>query len=63
MVRSDLTDIGADPAMLATPAIDRLARDIGDGFKLEITGTPAYVIDGQVHLGQIPPEIFDRVQP
>jgi protein-disulfide isomerase/uncharacterized membrane protein len=41
----------------------RLARDIGDGFKFEITGTPAYIIDGQVHLGQIPPEIFDRVQP
>jgi protein-disulfide isomerase len=41
----------------------RLARDIGDGYKLEITGTPAFVIDGQVHLGQIPPEIFDRFQP
>ena len=38
----------------------RLARDIGEGLKLEITGTPAYVIDGQVHLGQIPPDLIER---
>ena len=41
----------------------KLARDIGAGIKLEITGTPAYVIDGQVHLGQIPPAIIDRALP
>ena len=41
----------------------KLARDIGDGLKREITGTPAYVIDGQVHLGQIPPEVIDRGLP
>ena len=41
----------------------KLARDIGDGIKLEITGTPAYVIDRQVHLGQIPPAIINRALP
>lgn len=41
----------------------KLARDIGQGIKLEITGTPAYVINGQVHLGQIPPAIIDRALP
>lgn len=35
-----------------------LMRDIWDGLKLEITGTPAYVINGDVHLAQIPPEIL-----
>ncbi|MDJ0668631.1 MAG: vitamin K epoxide reductase family protein [Desulfobacterales bacterium] len=41
----------------------KLTRDIRDGIKREITGTPAYVIDGQVHLGQIPPDIIDRALP
>ena len=41
----------------------KLARDIGEGIKREVTGTPAYVIDGQVHLGQIPPDIIDRALP
>jgi uncharacterized membrane protein/protein-disulfide isomerase len=37
-----------------------LMRDILDGLKLEITGTPAYLINGDVHLAQIPPEILRR---
>ncbi len=41
----------------------KLARDIADGYKFEITGTPAFIIDGQVHLGQIPPALFDRALP
>jgi protein-disulfide isomerase/uncharacterized membrane protein len=36
----------------------KLKRDILKGLKLEITGTPAYVIDNKVYLGQIPPEIL-----
>ncbi len=34
----------------------KLITDIRDGMKLGITGTPAYVIDGQLYLGQIPPD-------
>jgi len=39
----------------------KLAKDIWAGMKLDITGTPAYVIDGKVYLAQIPPEIFRAV--
>jgi len=37
---------------------DRLQNDIISGLKLQITGTPAFVIDEKVYLGQIPPEII-----
>jgi uncharacterized membrane protein/protein-disulfide isomerase len=36
----------------------KLQGDIQAGIKLGITGTPAFVIDGQVYLGQIPAEIL-----
>lgn len=39
----------------------KLAKDIWAGMKLDITGTPAYVIDEEVHLAQIPPAIFRKV--
>jgi protein-disulfide isomerase len=35
-----------------------LQRDILSGLELQISGTPAYVIDKEVYLGQIPPEII-----
>lgn len=35
-----------------------LAEDIWSGIKLEITGTPAFVIDGKVYVALIPPEII-----
>ena len=35
-----------------------LAKDIWSGIKLEITGTPAFVIDGKVYVALIPPEII-----
>jgi protein-disulfide isomerase len=38
-----------------------LAKDIWDGMKLDITGTPAYIIDGNVYLAQIPPEILRKI--
>jgi protein-disulfide isomerase/uncharacterized membrane protein len=37
-----------------------LRRDIWQGNKLKITGTPAYVIDGMVYQGYIPPEIIKK---
>ena len=38
--------------------LQALMRDIRDGIKLEITGTPAYLINGEVHLAQIPPNVL-----
>ncbi len=39
----------------------KLQRDIWNGLKLKIDGTPAYVINHKVYLGQIPPEIIKNV--
>ena len=36
----------------------RVKHDIYTGNKLGITGTPAYVIEGKIYQGQIPPEII-----
>jgi len=38
----------------------KLQRDIWKGLKLKISGTPAYVIDNKVYMGQIPPEIIKK---
>jgi protein-disulfide isomerase len=41
----------------------KLQRDIWDGLKLYISGTPAFVINGKVYLAQIPPEVIkDAIQ-
>ena len=37
-----------------------LQHDIISGLKLNITGTPAYIIDGKVYLAKIPPEIIEN---
>jgi len=39
----------------------KVKHDIAIGMKLGINGTPGYVIDRKVYLGQIPPEILSRV--
>ena len=39
----------------------KVKHDIAIGMKLGISGTPGYVINGKVYLGQIPPEILSRV--
>ena len=39
----------------------RVKHDIYTGNKLGITGTPAYVIDGEIYQGQIPPEIIRKI--
>ncbi len=58
--------VGLDPRGLAGSLYDRnillrLNKDIRAGMKLEIAGTPGYVIDGKVYLAQIPPEILKKV--
>ena len=39
----------------------KVKHDIAIGMKLGINGTPGYVIDGKVYLGQIPPEILSSI--
>ena len=38
---------------------NRLQQDIISGLKLNINGTPAFIIDGKVYLAKIPPEIIE----
>jgi uncharacterized membrane protein/protein-disulfide isomerase len=38
-----------------------LLLDVRDGMRANMTGTPAYRIDGEVYLGQIPPGILEAV--
>jgi len=39
------------------PGLQRkLLIDIRDGLRLGVTGTPTYIIDGEVYVGNIPPE-------
>jgi protein-disulfide isomerase len=40
---------------------DKLKLDIWTGMKKRILGTPAYIIDGEVYVAQIPPEIIKKV--
>ncbi len=37
-----------------------LQRDIRQGMKLGITGTPSFVINGQVYAGSIPADILEQ---
>jgi uncharacterized membrane protein/protein-disulfide isomerase len=49
---------------LQAPAIRRrLMLDIAAGIKHGITGTPAYVIDGRLYQGQIPPDVIAKALP
>ena len=39
----------------------RLAKDISEGLRLGISGTPAFVIDGKVYQGYIPADVLNKV--
>jgi protein-disulfide isomerase len=57
---------GLNPEGLSRAMVDPkiqylLRKDILDGLKLGVTGTPSFVIDGQVYQGQIPPQILKQV--
>jgi protein-disulfide isomerase len=57
---------GLDPVGLSRAVTDPkirllLKKDIIDGLKLGVAGTPSFVIGGQVYEGQIPPEILKQV--
>jgi uncharacterized membrane protein/protein-disulfide isomerase len=62
-VRKLAARLEMDPKTLAGSVNDRSARlrlqqDILSGLKLQISGTPAYVINENLYLAQIPPEII-----
>ena len=62
-VRELAAQLGMDPIALARsmndPAVRQLLQDdILSALKLQISGTPAYVINKNVYLAQIPPEII-----
>jgi predicted DsbA family dithiol-disulfide isomerase len=38
-----------------------LMNDIRDGLKLGVAGTPSYVINNEVYLGNIPPQIINSI--
>ena len=41
--------------------LHQLKVDIWQGMKLRMTGTPSFLIDGEVYQGEIPPEIIKKV--
>lgn len=54
---------GMDPRLLSAalqhkPYQQQLLRDIRDGMKLGIVGTPSYVVNGRVYEGSIPVEVL-----
>ena len=62
-VRKLAARLEMDPEAMVHSVNDRSARmllqqDILSGLKLQIIGTPTYVIDENVYLAQIPPEII-----
>ena len=59
-------ETGLDPQILSAamthePYRLHLLRDIREGMKLGIVGTPSYVIAGKVYEGVIPPEVLEPV--
>jgi protein-disulfide isomerase len=65
-VREIAEKAGLDPAELASSINSKairsiLWRDIHDGIKLELTGTPGFVINDKVYQGQLPAEIVKKL--
>jgi len=57
---------GLDSRKLALSRYDNIIRhvlwlDIRDGLKAGITGTPAYMINGKLYMGEIPADILKKV--
>jgi hypothetical protein len=65
-VKALAVKIGVNPKELVRLVNDietrkQLYRDIRDGLRLKINGTPAYVIDEKLYLSQIPPGILTTI--
>jgi protein-disulfide isomerase len=55
-------DTGGKAPDIYDPRIQiKLLTDVREGMKLGISGTPAYIIDGKLSLGQIPPDILEKI--
>ncbi len=70
-LRIDIDDLavmfGLNPGQLKTglsdPRIQRmLVRDIQQGIKLGLSGTPSYVIGDHVYHGKLPAAVFNQIQ-
>jgi protein-disulfide isomerase len=64
-IRELAQQVGLDENKLARAPWSReirrlLAKDILDGIKIGVRGTPSFVIDGKVYQGKIPPEIIKK---
>ena len=59
--RTDLDAVKLFKAMNDSVIRRKLNRDLVDGIKYGIDGTPSFVIEGEVHNGIIPPEIVNRI--
>ena len=47
---------------IRNPEIRRyLSRDIRDGLRIGVTGTPSYLIDGKLYVSNIPSSVLSRV--
>ena len=44
----------------APAAAAHVRADVEEGMRLGISGTPTFLIDGEMYVGQIPPEILER---
>jgi len=63
-VRKLFTDVGLDTELYFLPKMQqkiaaKLFQDIKTGLELEITGTPTYLINGELHVGKIEPDILN----
>ncbi len=57
---------GLDPVGLANALKDpvlwqKLRSDMTEGFKLGVSGTPTFVVDGRLFEGHLPPDIISRI--
>ena len=54
-------DEGRFEACIDAPAaLAHVQADVQEGINRRITGTPTFVIDGEMYVGQIPPEVLER---
>jgi protein-disulfide isomerase len=55
-------DAGKLLECLEKRAIGLIRADLEEGVKLKITGTPTFQVNGQIHVGEIPPEVLAPYQ-
>jgi protein-disulfide isomerase len=58
--------VGLDPEGLQRSLKDpvlwqKLRSDLTDGFKLGVSGTPTFVVNGRLYEGQLPPKVFSQI--